>query len=52
MMFKSIAFSYVTTILMILSLKIATNDGKMLIHFAYSNLEYCLLTYDSSACIY
>ena len=45
MMFKTNAFSYVATSLMILSLKIATNDGD-------SNLEYCLLTYHSSAYIH
>jgi hypothetical protein len=39
-------------ILMILSLNMATNDGEMLFHFADSNLEYCLLTYYSSAYIY
>ena len=43
MIFKTNAFSYVTTILMILSLKMATNDGEMLYHLADSNLEYCLL---------
>ena len=52
MMFKANAFSYVATSLMILSLKIATNDGEMFFHLADSNFEYCLLTYYSSAYIY
>jgi len=42
MMFKFNMFGYVT-ILIILSLSMATNDGEMLFHFADSNLYYCYL---------
>ena len=51
MIFNKNPFGYVT-ILMILTLNIATNDGEMLFHFADSNKYNYAFTFNSSAYIY